>query len=303
MVESKERKEISVLKLINYNLIFFIPLIILYAISYYFSGLLAPSLEVSPNIVTEILMFFMSMITFFILIPVLRMRETIKGVRFALIIFIITSFVITIPSLVKGNYNILMSLLIYLGNFVFATFINCPDVIGISGDPEDWFKHKVQILIFMLYVSILLLYVFGFGWMYYQMANDPTYHNALVYQRAETPSYSTMIYYSFATSAMVGYGDVMPMSPGARFVFCIQTFMGVIINLLFISTLMMYVSYAQSNAQQNVEKRIREDEKELEKEVEEIEKQNREVDEEQEKKIRELQRVRSSELENRWNSR
>ena len=115
-----------------------------------------------------------------------------------------------------------MIALIYLANFIFATFINCPDVIGISGDPEDWFKHKVQIMIFLIYVSIVVLYILGFGWIYFQMANDTNYPSSFSYSSIEEPSYFTFAYYSIVTMATVGYGDITPVSNGARFVISLQ---------------------------------------------------------------------------------
>jgi len=289
MSKDKGKKEISVLKLINYNLLFFIPLIILYLLSYYFSSFISPRLEVSPIITTQILMIVLSLITFFILIPLLRIRETVRGVRFSLFNFVITGFVITIPSLINGNYSILMSSLIYLGNFIFATFINSPDVIGISGDPDDWFKHKVQIMIFVIYLSIVLLYVFGFGWIYYQMASDAAFPNAFSYSGGESPTYFTFAYYSIVTVATVGYGDITPLSGGARLVMAMHTLLGMVINVVFIAILLMYVTFSANMVERKVEHKIEQDEKIIEKEAKEIEERENRLENE-EKKLEDLER-------------
>jgi len=288
MSKEKPNKEISVLKLINYNLLFFIPLIILYVISYYFSNFISPALDVSPIITTQILMIVLSLVTFFILIPLLRIRETVRGVRFSLFNFVITGFVITIPSLINGNYSILMSALIYLANFIFATFINSPDVIGISGDPEDWFKHKVQIMIFVIYVTIVLLYVFGFGWMYFQMANDTAHPSAFRYSNSESPTYLTFTYYSIVTMATVGYGDITPVSPGARLVMSMHTILGMIINVVFIAILLMYVSFSANLMARKTESKIEREEKIIEKEAKEIEQKENEIEKE-EKKLKDIE--------------
>jgi len=271
MAEDGFKKDISVLKLINYNLIFFIPLILLYILAHFVSGLIAPGLEVSTSLATQIIMAFLTLIAFFVLIPFLRIRESIKGVRFALFNFVIMGFVITIPSLIKGNYGILMSALVWLANFLFATFINCPDVIGITGDPEDWFKHKVQIMIFLIYLSIVLLYVMGFGWLYYQMANDPIHQNAFSYDSVEKPTYFTFTYYSIVTMATVGYGDITPVSNGARFLIAIHIILGMIINVLFIAILLMYISHSQNLIDRRFEQRIVKEEKKIEDEEKKLE--------------------------------
>jgi len=299
IIGDKRNKDISVLKLINYNLLFFIPLIILYIISYYLSGLFSPYLEVSPVVTTQILMVVLSLVTFFILIPLLRIRETVRGVRFSLFNFAIIGFVITIPSLINGNYGILMSALIYLANFIFATFINSPDVIGISGDPDDWFKHKVQIMIFVIYLSIVLLYVFGFAWINYQMAIDKAHPNAFDYANSETPSYMTFSYYSIVTMATVGYGDITPVSPGARLVMAMHTLLGMIINVVFIAILLMYVTFSATRMEKRTEKRIEKEEKEIEREAKELEREEDKILKE-EKKIEEMEenRIRADSVSN-----
>lgn len=292
----KSGKDISVLKLINYNLVFFIPLVLLYIIANYFSGIIGPRLEVSPAIATQIIMAILSLITFFVLIPFLRIRETVKGVRFSLFNFIVMGFVITIPSLLKGNYGILMSALIYLANFIFATFINSPDVIGISGDPEDWFKHKVQIMIFLIYLSIVLLYVMGFSWIYFQMANDTAYPNAFRYESSETPSYMTFTYYSIVSMATVGYGDITPLSAGARFVMGLQILLGMIINVVFIAILLMYISFSEKVVEKQIEKKLEKEEQKLEEEESMLEREEKKLEREEieikqeEKKLESLER-------------
>jgi hypothetical protein len=55
-VLAKSGKEISVLKLINYNLVFFIPLVLLYLVAQYFSGIIGPRLHVSPGVASQIIM-------------------------------------------------------------------------------------------------------------------------------------------------------------------------------------------------------------------------------------------------------
>lgn len=289
----KKSQDISIWKIINYNLLFFIPLVLLYVIAYFFSGVLSPILEVSRRTATSIIMVVLSLILFFILIPMLRIRETVKGVRLSLFLFIITGFLITVPSLFAGNTDILLSTLLILANFVFSTFIMSPDVIGISGDPNDWVKHKAQIMIFIIYVSIILLYIFGFGWMYYSIAHDPAFPDSFHYSNVEQIGYPTFIYYSIVTMATVGYGDISPISPGARLVMTMQTILGMIINVVFIAILMMYVSTMANQAERREEKRLMKEEKIIEEEAELLKKEESKI-ENVEKEIENIQKEKEA---------
>jgi hypothetical protein len=269
-LEHSNNKDISVIQLISYNLVFFIPLIILYFISNYFSEIVGPMLDTSPKIAAQIMMFLLSLIIFFILVPFLRIRESVKAVRLSLLNFVVMGFVMTIPSLIQGNYEILLTALLYLANFIFAVFINSPDVIGISGDPEDWFKHKVQIMIFLIYVTIVLLYVCGFGWMYYQMAIDTGHPNSFRYVTAESPKYFTFVYFSIISMATAGYGDITPLSIASRLVMCIQVIMGMIINVVFIAILFMHISFFGGIVERQIEKRLEKEARLIEKEEEKL---------------------------------
>jgi len=290
------------MKLIGYNFVFIVPLVLLYIISYYIGNILSPTLKVSPEITAEILMIVFSLILFFILIPLIRIRETIQGIRFALFNFIIVGFVITIPSVIQGNYDVLMLALIILANFIFATFINSPDVIGISGDPDDWFKHKVQIMIFLIYVSIVLLYIFGYSWMYFQLATDQAYPGAFRYGATEIPNFPTFLYYSVVTMSTVGYGDITPASPGARLVMSTQTLVGMIINVVFIAILMMYVSFTAGSMERKMENKLQKDERILEQETKHIAQEEARIEREQ-KRLEDLEKQYPNYLNGRNNMR
>ncbi|MBU0535344.1 MAG: potassium channel family protein, partial [Nanoarchaeota archaeon] len=214
-----ERKDdISILKLVQYNLLFFIPLLLALAVSLYFARRVGAYLQVSPKIAIEILMVFFTTIIFFFIIPFIRRRESIKGIRFALLAFLIVGFAFTVPSMLAGDYSLILSLLIYFGSYILLTFVYAPEVLGMVGDIADWFNHHRQLLIMLVYTAIVMFYVSGFGVIYHDIANDPTNPNAFEYSHDMEKSYSTFIYYSIVTFATVGYGDVLPISPAARLV-------------------------------------------------------------------------------------
>ena len=84
-----EKEDITVTKLIYYNIIFFAPIIISLFIANLAGSKLSRLLEVSPHIASRILMIFLTLIIFLFIIPYIRKRENVKGVRYALIGFLI----------------------------------------------------------------------------------------------------------------------------------------------------------------------------------------------------------------------
>lgn len=284
-VSFEERKtDISLLKLINYMLLFFIPLLLSLVVSMYFSRPVGRYLQVSPRVAVEIMMIGFTLLIFFFIIPFLRKRESIKGIRFALIAFLIVGFGFTIPSVLAGNYSLLLSLFIYYGSYVLLTFIFVPEVLGMSGDVAEWFNHYRQLLILLVYTAIVIFYVVGFGVIYHDIAVDKTHPNPFQYAYETELNYGTFIYYSIITFATVGYGEIIPVSPAARFVAAFETMLGLVINVVFIAILFVFISNAQQFYRKKEEEKIEGVEKkeiEIEKEEKKIEREERKVKKEE----------------------
>jgi len=173
-----------------------------------------------------------------------------------LIGFLIVGFSITIPAIIKGNYGILLSMLCPIANYVLATFIYCPEVLGMDVDIGTWFEHYKQLSILLVYGGMVILYILGFGWIYYQIAADPSYGPA--FNMAEGPIYySTFVYYSVIIFGTIGFGDITPVTRAARFVSSFEAILALIVNVLFIAILFVYVS--------NFRDFLKKEEKELEK--------------------------------------
>lgn len=272
-----ENEDISILKIVSYNLLFFVPLILLYIISYIFSQDIASILQTSSQIAIDISMLFLSLVLFIIIIPIVRLRESTRTIRITLALALVTGLLIVIPSFFIGNTEILFSSLLILANFSFVSFLTAPGVIGVSGEPEDWIKHKVQIAVLLIYLFIVLLYIFGFSWLHYSIAQDTTFANSYRYSNVENLDYSTFVYYSIVTISSLGYGDIIPLSPTARLITSIQIIFGMVINVLFIVILLMYVSTMVSQSLlkskfslETTDKMLEEDEKILKEEQREI---------------------------------
>lgn len=77
------------------------------------------------------------------------------------------------------------------------------------------------------------------------MATDVAYPNAFSYSLDGELGYGTFLYYSVITFTTIGYGDITPVSPGARLVAGFQAMLGMIINVVFIAILFMYISNFQ----------------------------------------------------------
>ena len=103
---------------------------------------------------------------------------------------------------------------------------------------------------------MIILYVCGFAWIYYQMAADPTYGPA--FNSPDTAvSYSTYVYYSVIIFGTIGFGDITPATRAARFLSSFEAILALIINVIFIAILFVYVS--------NFREFLKKEEKELKK--------------------------------------
>ena len=126
----KEAEGISISKLVKYYSFFLIPVIISFFISIKLSKILSPILEVSQSITSQILMILFIFVVASFLIPYIRRRENIKGVRFALLGFFLFGIFFIIPSIIKGFKGMILLQFLYIANYILLTFIFCPEVLG-----------------------------------------------------------------------------------------------------------------------------------------------------------------------------
>lgn len=266
--EVDSKNEVTLSELLFYNVLFFVPILI----SIYITNLLGKKLslywQVSPAICSHILMVPFTLLIFFLIIPYIRKRENVSGVRYALIAFLIVGIFMTIPSALKGFHNVFFRQLIYLAGYVLLTFIYAPEVLGMRVDIMDWFKHSRQLIILFVYVFIVMFYVMGFGMLYYEIYLDQG-STAFAFDSEKTPGYPTFLYYSIVTFTTIGYGDITPLIPAARFVVGFEAMLGAIINVVFIAILLVYVSTSTRRIYKE-EKKIIKEEKTIEEEEADI---------------------------------
>ena len=270
----KEAEGISISKLVKYYSFFLIPVIISFFISIKLSKILSPILEVSQSITSQILMILFIFVVASFLIPYIRRRENIKGVRFALLGFFLFGIFFIIPSIIKGFKGMILLQFLYIANYILLTFIFCPEVLGMHIRIEEWFQKSKQVLVVLIYLILVISYCMGFGWIYYQMATDTTMPPSFE-GNLQSANYATFLYYSVITFTTIGYGDITPITAGARLVVGFEAIFGIIVNVVFIAILFMYVSNVRflAHKEQQLEKSERilaKEEKELEKDIKKL---------------------------------
>jgi len=259
----KEAEGISISKLVKYYSFFLIPVIISFFISIKLAKVLSPILEVSESITSQILMILFIFIISSFLIPYIRKRENIRGVRFSLLGFFLFGIFFIIPSIIKGFEGMILLQFLYIANYILLTFIFCPEVLGMHIRIEEWFKKSRQVLVVGIYLSLVISYCMGFGWIYYQMATDTTMSPSFE-GNLQPMNYATFLYYSVITFTTIGYGDITPVTLGARLVVGFEAIFGIIVNVVFIAILFMYISNVRFLAHK--EQQLEKSEKSLEKE-------------------------------------
>ena len=148
----------------------------------------------------------------------------------------------TMPSALRGNFNLLMALPTIFAHYALLTFIYHPEVLGVAKDIQRWFAQHRQFSIILVYLSIVLLYVVGFGFLHFQAWNGSYVPNAYAFANDRTATITTFMYYSTITFTTIGYGDIVPISRAARLLAISEAFLGLTINVLFIAILLMYIS-------------------------------------------------------------
>jgi len=281
------KTDISLMKLVNYNLLFFIPILIALLISFWLGSIFSIFFETSQTIVARIFMFVFTFLIFMLIIPFIRRREKISGIRYSILAFFLVGIGLSLPSALAGNPGFLLGSLCYFAHYLLLTFIFAPEVLGIYSNIKDWFIKGKQLYVMVVYLAIVLLYIFGFGMQYYDMyVHSP---DAFTVGFEEELEPTTFIYYSVVTFATIGYGEITPLSTAARFMTSLEIMFGMVINVLFIALLLVYISGTQSNILKREEHKLdraeesherQEDEiQEVKSEVKKIKKKEKEVDE------------------------
>lgn len=270
------KNELTITKLITYNLMFLIPIGIALFLSNIIGKGLASVLQASPGIISDIIMIPFTIAIFAINVPFIRNRENVTGVRYALFGFLIVAVSMTLPAMfIRNDFSLLLNNMLYLAGYILVTFIYCPEVLGIGGDLRNWFRHNKQLFVIMVYATILFCYIFGFAQIYYEIGTDKAQPKAFTYSADIKQSYWSFLYYSTVTFMTIGYGDITPFSPAARFAFMFQAFIGNIFTAMFLSILLLYVSNSQAWTQREEEKKVEEEEEKVHKEAEEIRKEEK----------------------------
>ena len=239
--------EITVFKLIFYNILFFVPITLSLVLSLIMARYVHGYFQTSNLVVAKVLMIFFSFITFVFIIPYIRKRESVMGLRLSLLVFLILAIFTTVPSALRGNVGLLLNQLTHIASYIFLAFVYSPEVLGVDRNITDWFKHHRQLIIVVLYVAIVLFYVMGFGWMFYETYLDNA--NSFAIPAGSKPTYGTFMYYSIISFATIGYGEIYPQTTMAKFIAGTEAVVGMVINVVFIAILLVYISNLQQIGQ------------------------------------------------------
>ena len=249
--------DVSLKQLVYYVLLFIIPLSIAYYIAAFIGKFIGGYLQVAPSTAGNMLMVIFSLIIFSVLVPHIREKESVAGVRFTIIAVIVLGVGLAFPSIItKGDYSVLFSEFIYFGNYLLVTFVFCPEVLGIIRDLRVWFRHHGQLVLIFIYLAISLSYIFGFGTMYYDIQQTATIEKPFFYSGEQALDLWGHVYYSLVTFATLGYGEISPHATAARIVAGFEAILGMLINVVFIAILLTFIS---AGAQQP--KEIRDEQK------------------------------------------
>ncbi len=266
-----DKEDISLKKIVKYNILFFIPLLASILVSWMLSVSVSDYFGVRRDIIAEIILIPLIFMVFFFVIPYIRKRENIRGVRFSLVGFTIIAIFMAIPPMLMGNLDFLLRQFIFIASYILLVFIFCPEVLGITGNLVEWFKKGKQIILMIVYASIILFYILGFAYLYFNISRDTTTLHFDVPDHMERVTYGDMVYYSMVTFSTIGYGDITPITPIAKLVVSIEIFLGMLINILFIAILLVYVGNSQIFAAKKEEQKIEKKEEKLEEEEQKFE--------------------------------
>lgn len=262
-----QKTDISLLKLMNYNLLFFIPILLSLVLALWIGKNYHTYFEASPAVTARILMIYLTMFVFFFIVPFIRKREKLAGVRYSILAFFLVGVGITFPSMLNGDFSLFSNLLIYFGSYTLITFFMSPDVLGIEKNIKKWFEHRKQLNIIVVFLTISLLYVFGFAATYYTIYKDTTNPQTFTFGFEKEASFGTFLYYSVVTFATVGYGDITPLSAAARLTAGTHIIFSTIVNVLFIAIILVFVSSAQAMTEEEETKEVLEKAEEQEKDM------------------------------------
>ena len=192
-----------------------------------------------------------SAIAFFFFIKYLRKKKDIKEIRIFILLYFIIYFVIVSIILVFLYENVsyflstLGNSLILFSIFTLIIFLLNPGILGInSGNFKKIFSEGKQVRVILIYLIIVFMQVFGFSLLNYAISWFSWFKGWTSAYNVSTPpgNWFDFIYYSFITFATIGFGDVFPLIPAAKFSAIIQAVTSHIVSILFLAILFVYIS-------------------------------------------------------------
>lgn len=123
-----------------------------------------------------------------------------------------------------GLFGVSISYLLNLK--VLLKIISSPDIVQSKNNKENNLNAVAIILLIMVLVSLYLAVCFI-------STNSPNSYT-------NNPSYFDLLYYTVITFTTIGYGDISPVSPSAKFLSMIISFTSVLCLTIFVSSILSY---------------------------------------------------------------
>ena len=196
-----------------------------------------------------------SAVAFFFFASYMRRKMEIEEIRKFFLIYFAVYFalvlVILIPLLenITYLYSTIGNALILFSVYTLILFLLNPGILGISGHFKKIFAGGKQVRVIMVYLAIAMMQLFGFALLNYSI-NLQAGGTAFAFP-GSGGSLFDFVYYSIITLTTIGYGDIHPLTPAAKFSAMTQAIISHIVTVLFLAILFVYISSAFGSTEED----------------------------------------------------
>ncbi|TFF89049.1 MAG: potassium channel protein [Promethearchaeota archaeon] len=195
-----------------------------------------------------------SSFTFTLFIKYMQDKKKLVNLRKFLILYLIIYFILISIILIFLYDNITYFLstmgnaLILFSVYTLIIFLISPDILGIRGSFHRIFSKGRQLRIIIIYLSIVLLQVFGYSLLNYAIYWFAQSKGIEAYQLSSSSNWFDFLYFSFITFTTIGYGDIHPLTNAAKLSTITQAIISHILSILFLAILFVYISNTLSKS-------------------------------------------------------
>lgn len=190
-----------------------------------------------------------SSVSFSLFIRYMRNRKRIANLRKFLSLYFIIYFILTVIILlflyenVSYFFSTMGNALILFSIYTLIIFLMSPGILGIRGSFRSLFSTGKQFRIIIIYLSIVLLQVFGYSLLNYAIYWFAQTKGIEAFAiSSSSGTWFDFLYFSFITFATIGYGDIHPLTNAAKLSSITQAVVSHVLSILFLAILFVYIS-------------------------------------------------------------